>query len=276
MSMSPTIMSLDALAALVPDGAKIAVPTDYSGIAMAATLALIRRGVRNLHLVSVPATGLQADLLIGAGCVAVMETAGVTLGEYGGAPRFNEALRKGQIKVLDATCPAIHAALQASEKGVPFATLRGILGSDLLLNRPDWAVIDNPFQQGDKIVALPAIRPDFALFHAPMADEAGNVWIGHRREQMTMAHASKAAIVTVEELRPGNFLDDPLLAPGTIPSIYVGGVAEARRGAAPIAMWGRYPIDDAFMRGYAEAARTEAGFSRMLDLLMEPQKAAAE
>lgn len=276
MSRAPSITTLDALAAAIADGAKIAIPPDYAGVSIAATLALIRRGARGLHLVSVPATGLQADLLIGAGCVAVMETAGVTLGEYGGAPRFNEALRKGVIKVLDATCPAIHAALQASEKGVPFATLRGILGSDLLVNRPDWAVIDNPFQPGDRIVALPAIRPDVALFHAPMADEAGNVWIGHRRELMTMAHASKATLVTVEEVRPGNFLEDRLLSAGTIPSIYVGGIAEAKVGAAPIAMWSHHPIDDAFMRAYVEAARTEAGFARMLDRLLGAERAAAE
>jgi glutaconate CoA-transferase subunit A len=276
MSHSAHIVGLDDLAAMVPDGARICIPADYSGVAMATTLALIRRGVRGLHLVSVPATGLQADLLIGAGCVATMETAGVTLGEYGGAPRFNDAVRKGSIKVLDATCPAIHAALQASEKGVPFGTLRGIIGSDLLNSRPDWAVIDNPFLAGDKIVALPAIRADFAMFHAPMADSEGNVWIGRRREQLTMAHASASSIITVEEVRDGNFLEDDQLAAGTIPSIYVGAIAEAKHGARPLAMWGQYAIDDAFMREYVELARTEAGFARILDRLMGGQKAAAE
>ena len=48
-------------------------------------------------------------------------------------------------------------------------------------------MIDNPFGQdssgqADPIVLLPAIRPDVALFHAPMADREGNVWIGRQRE----------------------------------------------------------------------------------------------
>ena len=63
------IHDLDGLAAAIPDGAKLAIPAEYSGVAVAATLALIRRGARRLHLVCVPVSGLQADLLIGAGAV---------------------------------------------------------------------------------------------------------------------------------------------------------------------------------------------------------------
>ena len=103
------IGSLDELAASIPDGAMLAVPADYSGVAMAATLALIRRGARRLHLLCVPVSGLQADMLIGAGAVAAIETSAVTLGEYGAAPRFVDAVRQGTIALKDATCPAIHA-----------------------------------------------------------------------------------------------------------------------------------------------------------------------
>ena len=48
------ILNLEALAARIPDGACVALPADYSGCAMAAVRALMRRGVRNLHVVSVP------------------------------------------------------------------------------------------------------------------------------------------------------------------------------------------------------------------------------
>ncbi len=74
MTGEAPLSSLAELAARVPDGAKLAVPRDITGPAMAATRALIRRGVRGLHLVCVPTSGLQADLLIGAGCVAALET----------------------------------------------------------------------------------------------------------------------------------------------------------------------------------------------------------
>ena len=132
------IVSLDALAAQVPDGALLAVPPDYSGVAMEATRALIRRGVKRLHLVAVPTSGLQAELLIGAGCVETIEAAAVTLGEAGPAPRFSAAVKSGAVRIRDATCPAIHAAFQAAEKGIPFMPLRGIIGTDILRHRTDW------------------------------------------------------------------------------------------------------------------------------------------
>ena len=176
---------------------------------MAATRALIRRGIKRLHLIALPTSSLQADLLIGAGCVETLETSAVSLGEFGAAPRFTAAILGGAIRMKDATCPALHAAFQASEKGVPFMPLRGLIGTDVLKNRPDWKVIDNPFGNDDPIVLLPAIKPDVALFHAPMADREGNVWIGRQRELVTMAHAAERTIVTVEKMHDGNLLDDP-------------------------------------------------------------------
>ena len=271
------IQSLDDLAAGIPDGAKVAVVPDYSGVAMAATIELIRRGARDLHLVCVPISGLQADLLIGAGCVATIETSAVTLGEFGGAPRFNAALRNRRIDVLDATCPAIHAALMASEKGVPFATLRGLLGSDVLARRRDWRVIDNPFEPNDAIVAMPAIQPDIALFHSHMADRQGNVWVGRRREQIVMAHASKTSLVTVEEIVDGDLLADEKTAAGVLPSLYVTALAEAKRGAWPIGLWEGYPQDETFLQAYAKDARDDDGFDRVLaSLLSGATRAAAE
>ena len=129
-------MGAEDLAARIPDGALLALPPDYSLVAMEVVRALVRRGARKLRLLGVPQLGLCADLLIGAGCVAEVETSAVSLGEAGLAPRFTEAAEKGEIVVRDATCPAVHTALQAAEKGVPFMPLRGVLGSDLVKTAP--------------------------------------------------------------------------------------------------------------------------------------------
>jgi glutaconate CoA-transferase subunit A len=255
---------LAALAEAIPDGAKLAIPADYAGVAMAATRALVRRRARDLHLVCVPQSGMQADILIGAGAVRVIETSAVTLGEFGLAPRFSAALREGAIEILDATCPAIHAGLQAAQKGLPFMPLRGILGSDLLAQRRDWKVIDNPFAPGDAIVALPAIRPDVALFHARLADREGNVFIGRSRELLTMAQAARACCVTVEEIVADNLIEDRDRAGAVLPAIYVTRIAIAARGAAPLALADAYAMDEAALARYAEAARTREGFERFL------------
>ena len=237
--------SLQALAGSVPDGARIALAEDKCGVAMAATREVIRRGARALRLVCVPVGGVQADLLIGAGCVASVEAAAVTPREFGTAHRFVNAVKAGTIRIIDSTCPAIHAGLQAAQKGIPFIPLRGLIGSDLLAHRADWRLIDNPFKPGDRIVALPAIRPDIALFHPPLDDPEGNVWIESRRELLTMAHAASQTFVTVEEITEERLLDDPLRAPGTIPAIYVSRVAVAARGAWPLRAPGAYSADSA-------------------------------
>jgi glutaconate CoA-transferase subunit A len=174
----------------------------------------------------------------------------------------------------DSTCPAVHAGLQASEKGVPFMPLRGLIGSDLTNVRPDWRIVDNPFGQNDPIVLLPAIRPDVALFHVPLADRAGNVWIGRQRELATMAHASARNIVTAEKLHDGNLLDEPVLAAGTLASLYVDSVAVVERGAWPLGLPDHCPADEAHLAEYARLAATPDGFQTYLDRYVHERRAA--
>src|ERR1041384_5331837 len=117
----PTIAaSVDDVVASIPDGAMLVVPRESSGAPMEATRALVRRGVKRLHLVAMPTSILQADLLIGAGCVETLETSAVSLGEFGPAPRFTAAILGKTIAMKDATCPALYASMQAAEQGVPF------------------------------------------------------------------------------------------------------------------------------------------------------------
>jgi glutaconate CoA-transferase subunit A len=254
------------LASRIADGALIAMPPDYSMPAMEVVRALIRRRAKNLRLLGVPVLGLSADLLIGAGCVAEVNSSAVSLGEAGLAPRFTEAAEKSEIVVRDATCPAVHTALQATEKGVPFMPLRGVLGSDLIGERSDWRVAQNPFATGnDPILLVAAIQPDVALFHARWVDDAGNVWVGRRRELATIAHAARETLVTYEEKRAGDMLEDELLAPGLISGTYITASALASKGAWPLGIADVYDIDDAHLAHYAKAAKTRDGFQRYLD-----------
>jgi len=263
-----TFRDLDTLVADITDGMSVVVPADTNGIAMAATRALIRRGIRHLHLIGGPTSGLQADLLIGAGAVDTVECAAVYLGELGIGPRFRAAAQAGRIEVKETTCPAVHAALQAAEKGIPFMPLRGIIGSDVLERRADWHVVNNPYADDarpDPVVLIPALIPDVALFHVALTDRAGNVWVGRRREVMTMARAAKTALVTAEAEYEGNLLDDPRLAPGVLPALYVGGVSLCPQGSLPVGLADVYPTDVAHLRDYAAAARSDDGFAAYLD-----------
>jgi glutaconate CoA-transferase, subunit A len=266
--------SVDEAIATIPDGALLIVPREACGVPMEATRALIRRGVKRLQLVALPTSTMQADMLIGAGCVETLETSAVSLGEFGPAPRFTAAIIGKTIRMKDATCPALYAAVQAAEKGVPFMPLRGLVGSDILTHRPDWRVIDNPFGNNDPIVLLPAITPDIALLHAAMADRFGNVFIGRDRELLTMAHASARTIATVEKLYDGNLMDDPALSAATVPGFYVDTIAVALRGAWPLPFLGHYAADGVHLAEYARMAATPEGFARYLDQHVHAKKAA--
>ncbi len=238
--------SLDDALAVITDGCVLAVPREVSGVAMAATRALVRRGICRLHLIALPTSSLQADLLIGADCV----------------------------ETIDATCPALHVAFQAAEKGVPFMALRGLIGSDVLAQRKDWKVVDNPFGHDDPIVLLPAIKPDVALFHAPLADRDGNIWIGRDRELATMAHAAAKTVVTVEKLHEGNLFDDPSLAAGALGGFYVQAIAVAPKGAWPLGLADHYGADAAHLADYARMAASSEGFAAYLDQHVHAQRAA--
>lgn len=254
------LVSLADLVSEIPDGASVAVPKDSSGVAMAATRELIRRGVRNLHLITVPTAGLQAELLIGTGAIGTLETSAVTMGEFGPAPRFVTAVRDGSIKLLDATCPAVYAALQAGQKGIPFIPLRGIVETDLLRARSDWKVIDNPFNPGEPIVLLQALNPDIALFHAPLADRFGNVFISREREVLIMSQAARKTLVTVEAITDDNLIEDQDRAGATLPAIYIDKIALAPRGAWPIGLQDHYNLDETEVAKYMAMAKTREGF----------------
>jgi glutaconate CoA-transferase subunit A len=263
--MINTFVPISELTSDIQDGAMLAIPKDSSGVAMQATRELVRRGVRNLHLVCVPTSGIQADILIGSNAIHTLQTSAITLGEFGGAPRFAVALRNGKLTMRDATCPAVYAALQAGEKGIPFIPLRGLIGSDLMKYRNDWKIIDNPFKKNDPIAVLPAIRPDVSLFHAPLADRFGNVFVGRERDLLTMAHASRETLVTVEEVTDENLLDDNSRAGAVLPAIYVSRIAIAKRGAWPLGLGDYYANDEEALSRYAATARSDDGFAQYVE-----------
>lgn len=281
------------LARRIPDQSSLCLAPDYSGCSISTILELIRQQRRNLHIIGVPQIGLQADLLIGAGCVTSIDAASVTLGEFGQAPRFVDAVTNGSLTMQDSTCPVLHAGLQAAEKGIPFMPLRGILGSDLVRFRDDWKVIDNPFSAArtdnartdnastdnastdnantdneDPILLVPAINTDVTLFHAPKADKAGNVWIGTRRELMLMAHASKQVIVTVEKIVSENLMADATTAAGVIPALYIDALAEMPKAADPVGLFGCYEGNQEELSAYVEAAATQQGFDEHVQRML--------
>jgi glutaconate CoA-transferase subunit A len=261
-------LSLQEIVDQVKNGFVLGVPADYSGVPMKFTKELIKRGVKDLKLYCLPLTTIQGDMLIGSGCVSEIEAAAVTLGEFGLAPRFSEAVENGNILIKDSTCPALHAQLQATEKSVPFMPLRGVIGSDIQKHRKDWQIISNPMTSSgvkdEPILLLPATELDILVFHAACSDKNGNIQIGRRRELSTLAHASKKVFVTVEKVLDVDFFDNELSAATCLPALYVDGIAIVKNGAWPCALPGVYNSDNEELKKYSLAAKTKKGFEEYM------------
>lgn len=102
--MQEKLMALEEAAATVRDSVLMGLTTStLDNAPMAFLRELIRRGAKQLRLVTLTGGGLNADLLIGAGVVAEYETCSCALGTYGPAPNFQRALRTGLIKMKDST-----------------------------------------------------------------------------------------------------------------------------------------------------------------------------
>jgi len=185
------------------------------------------------------------------------------------------------VLVIGAGGAGLRAAIEASSAGVSVGLVcKSLLGKAHTVmaeggmaaalgnvdDRDDWKVVDDPLGVGGgPVVLLPAIKPDVALFHSPRADSHGNVWIGRRRELMTLAHASASTLVTVEVIEGGDFLSNEATAAGTLPALYVTAIAKVRDGAKPMGLTGHYERDMDHIRAYAEEAKTEEGFRRYLE-----------
>jgi glutaconate CoA-transferase subunit A len=102
--MQEKLMPLEEAAAVVRNGSLVGLTTAVVDNApMAFLREVIRRGAKQLRLVTMSGGGLNADFLIGAGVVAEYETCSCSLGTYGPAPNFQRALRAGLIKLKDST-----------------------------------------------------------------------------------------------------------------------------------------------------------------------------
>jgi glutaconate CoA-transferase, subunit A len=250
-------------AEFIPDGATLGIGRLPP---MELVRMLVRRGARDLDLVSAPTGGLAEDLLIAAGAVRSIHTSGVDLAEHGLAPNFGRAAEAGAIRVIDSSCPAMLMALQAGASAVSFTPVPGLFGSDLLGDRTDWKVIEDPFGDGGRVVLVPALAPDYAIVHALRADPDGNLVTTIEFDDRLLVQAARRVVATVEAIRPDateSLARDEQL----VPASFVDLVALAPGGSLPIGCSGRWEDDREAIRDYLEAARDPATMQVWLDHL---------
>jgi glutaconate CoA-transferase subunit A len=249
--------TLDDLAALVKDGAVVAVGGGLSSREpMALLRAILRRGTRGLTVVG-SAHGIDIDLLSAGGAIARSSESYVGFEQdFGMAPNYRRALESGAVKADDSCCYTLVQQLRAAIQGLPFMPMRSVRGTDFVSLHPEYKRMVCPFT-GEELLLVPAIEPDVALIHAQYGDAQGNLLVqGPPVADLLFAKASRAVLATIEKLVPNERLNE---LPGVqIPYFYVTAVSEVPMGAHPTACYPFYAYDRPHTALYYEAARKGA------------------
>ncbi len=260
------IVSLDEAVKTVKDGSIIAVGGYLNhNSPMTIIRKIIQESVKDLFIITPTSAGVDADLLIGAGCVRTIFSCYVGAEWLAGVlPNFRRKVEAGEIEVKE--CDEFHiiASLRAASENLPFYPTRTGLGTDLPKVNKDFKEFTDPVK-GEKLLAVPAYKPDVAIIHAQKSDPYGNIQhAGSRFLDYLMAKAAKKTIVTVEEIIPHEqILAEPFKT--SIPSFLVDYVVRMSWGAHPCSCHGYYNMDEEHIKTYIEAARKPEDFRKYLE-----------
>jgi glutaconate CoA-transferase subunit A len=254
------IVTLGEAVETIGDGDTVAMEGFTHLIPFAAGHEIIRQERKRLTLVRMT-PDLIYDQLIGMGCAERL------IFSWGGNPgvgslhRLRDAVENGwphPLALEEHSHAAMANAYEAGAAGLPLAIFRGYIGADLPRVNAKIKHIECPFT-GERLAAVPAIRPDVAVIHALRADRAGNVLLegilGVQREAVL---AAKRAIVTVEEIVEELGPRSPNAA--ILPSWTVTAVACVPGGAHPSYAQGYYKRDNAYYKAWDAIARDRDTF----------------
>jgi glutaconate CoA-transferase subunit A len=203
------------------------------------------------------------DQLIGLGCARGLVFSWAGNPGVGSLHRLRDAVEHGWPRPLaleEHTHAAMAAAYQAGAASLPFGILRAGRDTDLAA-RTRIASVTCPFT-GEKLTAVPALRPDVAIVHAQQADRAGNVQLwGIAGIQKEAVLAARRSVVTVEEV-----VDELALRPGgvVLPGFAVDLVSPAPGGAHPSYAAGYSDRDNAFYRRWDAISRDRESFTQWM------------
>jgi glutaconate CoA-transferase, subunit A len=264
--MSKLTTLTEAIARYVPDGASVALGLALEHlIPFAVAHEIIRQRRQNLTLIG-PISDILFDQLIGAGCVAKIQTAWVGNVSEGLGHCYRRASEQAVPRPLITESHSnftIGLALFAAAMGAPYIPTRSLLGSDLPRHNPNLRLDTSPLD-GSPVLLVPAIVPDVTILHVQRSDEDGNVhlWgnVGIAQEAML---AARDVIVVAEELVPHALIvSDPNRVLG--PSFKVRAVVHEPWGAHPAPVQGYYNRDHAFFHEYHMRTRTLDGYAAWL------------
>ena len=233
---------------------------------MALVRAILRSQLRDLTLVSYG--GPDVGLLAAAGKLRKVVYGFVSLDSIPLDPHFRAARQRGELEVAEYDEGMILAGLRAAAARVPFHPTRAGIGSDVPALNRGLRTVRSPYDDGEELMAMPALRLDAALVHLNRADRHGNAqYLGPDPYfDDLMCAAADRGYVTCEQVVP----TEELLRKAPVQSLllnrtHTDAVAETPNGAHFTSCVPDYERDEAFQRRYAASASDEESWRTFRD-----------
>jgi glutaconate CoA-transferase subunit A len=225
---------------------------------MSLVRAIARSSLKDLTVVSYG--GPDVGLLCATGKVKKVMYGFVSLDSIPLEPFFRRARQRGDIEAVSLDEGMMQWGLYAASLRLPFLPTRAGLGSDVLRLNPRIRTVKSPYDDGEELVAMPAIELDVALVHMNRADQRGNgQFLGPDLYfDDLFCGAAKKAFMSCEQVVPtAELTENGSIHTIKINRMMIDGVIEAPRGAHFTECPPDYPRDEAFQKRYVAAAKDD-------------------
>lgn len=238
---------------------------------MALVREILRSPLRDLTVVTYG--GPDVGLLCRYGKVKRLVYGFVSLDSIPLEPHFRAARQAGALEARELDEGMLQWGLYAAALRLPFLPTRAGLGTDVMRINPELRLVRSPYEDGEELVAMPALELDAAFVHMNRADARGNgQYLGpdpYFDDLFCMAarrrFLSCEQVVETSDLAKGGSFHTLRIHRGM-----VDGVIETPGGAHFTECPPDYGRDEAFQREYAATAKDPAAWdafkARYLDV----------
>src|ERR1700722_12838644 len=241
---------------------------------MAAVRAIVRAGIGDLTVVSYG--GPDVGVLCASGLVKKVVYGFVTLDSIALDPHFRAARQNGTVEAMEIDEGMFYLGLLAASQRVPFLPTRAGLGSDVLRVNPELRTVTSPYDDGEELVAMPALTLDAAFVHLNRADTNGNGQIlgpDPFFDELFLGAATRRFVTAEKVVSPGALLDEGPLQTVTISRLLTDAVAEVPDGAHFTSCPPDYDRDESFQKIYAGSGADADSWKAFSEQFLETDEA---
>jgi glutaconate CoA-transferase, subunit A len=226
---------------------------------MALVREILRSPLRDLTIVAYG--GPDVGMLCAAGKVRKLVFGFVSLDLIPLDPHFRLARQAGGLQVMELDEGMIQWGLRAAMLRLPFLPTRAGLATDVARLHPELQTVVSPYADGERLLAMPALRLDAALVHVDAADARGNAQIlgpDPYFDDLFCGAATKRYVSCERLVETAGFAERGCVHTLVLDRGMVDAVVEAPFGAHPTSCTPAYGIDLDHLKTYAGATAPDA------------------